>query len=249
MFYKLISGQNIVGVATQDDFLKFQSKNAILLTCSARTAQYIMSDGVLYHASWMIPISTQRYTYLLADVVEIDEEEYEALYEAIHSGDEVPVTPEPVEPDVPEEPDEDEITIPFLRTKTIERMSAICNQVISDGFDVILSDGAQHHFTLSVQDQLNLITLLDLVRSGAETVPYHGDGELCTNFSAEDIMSVINTATLFKTYHETYFNSLRAYIKSLRSINTLGRVTYGMEIPEKYQSEVYKQLIAEANMI
>lgn len=249
MFYKLISGQNIVGVATHDDFLKFQTKNAILLTCSARTAQYIMSDGVLYHADWMIPITTQRYPYTMAEVIEIDEEEYEALYEAIHSGEDVPVVPDPPEPEEPEEPDEDEITVPFLREKTIERMSAICNQVITDGLDIILSDGVRHHFSLTDEDQFELYVLSQSAKAGGTYLPYHADDEACIFFTPEDIISVAETAQAYKTYHKTYFNSLKMYINSLRSIHTLANVTYGMEIPERYQSEVYRDLTDEEKLI
>lgn len=249
MFYKLINGQNIVGVATQDDFLKFQTKNAILLTCGARTAQYVMSGGQLYHADWMINVSTERYQYTMADVIEIEEEEYNALYEALNDGQDIQVIPDSPEPQEPEEQDEDEITVPFLREKTIERMSTMCATVIKEGVDVVLSDGHQHHFSLTWQDQMNLSNLAMAIQAGAESLPYHADGELCAYFSAEDLMSIINTAKAFIEYHVTYFNSLKAYIESLRSINTLSRVTYGMEIPERYQSEVYRDIAGEEHLI
>ena len=54
--------------------------------------------------------------------------------------------------------------------------------------------------------------------------------------------SIANAATNYITYHTTYFNSLKAYIKSLRSINTISKVRYGMDIPERYQSDVWKEI-------
>lgn len=245
MFYKLINGQNFVGIATSDDFLKYQTKNAILLTCGEGSAQYVACNDQLYHASWMAPIITEQYLYEFADVVEITQEEYDALYQAIHDGDEIPVIPDPQdEPEPPEEQDEDEITVPYLREKTIERMSATCHQIITDGFDIVLSDEKQHHFSLTEEDQLELFVLSQSAKLGETFLPYHADDESCVFFTPEDIILTASTAQAFKTYHKTYFNSLKMYIKSLRSIRTLSNVSYGMEIPEKYQSEVYKQLIA-----
>lgn len=134
--------------------------------------------------------------------------------------------------------------IDFYRDAVIARMSDICNQVITSGFDVVLSDGENHHFSLTTQDQLNLITLSTMLASGMESVPYHADGELCSQYSAEDMLNVINTATSFKTYHVTYYNALKAYIQSLGSIADLNLIEYGVELPEEYQTDILKELIA-----
>ena len=50
---------------------------------------------------------------------------------------------------------------------------------------------------------------------------------------------IIAKANDFKTYHIAYFNSLKAYINSLRSIDKVAAISYGDVIPSKYQSEVY----------
>lgn len=129
----------------------------------------------------------------------------------------------------------------------IKEMSGICESTITNGFDIVLSDGKSHHFSLSVQDQLNLITLSTMLASGEEYIPYHADGELCKAYSLEDASAIITTATNFKTYHITYFNSLKAYINSLKSIKTVSAVTYGMEIPDKYKSEVLTALLSQVS--
>lgn len=123
-------------------------------------------------------------------------------------------------------------------------MSATCNKIITNGFDAILSDGENHHFSLTIQDQLNLITLSSMVAAGETIIPYHADGELCKGYSVEDITTIINTATSFKTYHVTYFNSLKVYIDSMNDINEVNNVVYGIDIPEEYQSDVLKQLLS-----
>lgn len=59
------------------------------------------------------------------------------------------------------------------------------------------TDGETHHFSLTTQDQLNLITLSAMVSQGAEQVPYHADGELCKFYSVSDMLAIINQATNF----------------------------------------------------
>ena len=126
--------------------------------------------------------------------------------------------------------------------KTAE-MSAACRAAIVAGFDVMLSDGKDHHFSLTVEDQLNLNALFGLLATGAEQVPYHADGETCMYFTAADMQTVVQEATAHKTYHESYFNSLKAYIASKRTAASVHAIEYGTEIPEQYQSDVLKALL------
>lgn len=126
--------------------------------------------------------------------------------------------------------------------KTAE-MSAACRAAIVAGFDVTLSDGKDHHFSLTVEDQLNLNALFGLLATGAEQVPYHADGETCMYFTAADMQTVVQEATAHKTYHESYFNSLKAYIASKRTAASVNAIEYGTEIPEQYQSDVLKALL------
>ena len=126
--------------------------------------------------------------------------------------------------------------------KTAE-MSAACRAAIVAGFDVTLSDGKDHHFSLTVEDQLNLNALFGLLATGAEQVPYHADGETCMYFAATDMQTVVQEATAHKTYHESYFNSLKAYIASKRTAASVNAIEYGTEIPEQYQSDVLKALL------
>lgn len=187
--------------------------------------------------------------YITCRYTEIDKEEYESLRDALDHEDEGDPDIDP-EPDTPDEPDPtDPDSVGIIKEAKLRAISKAENDTITAGFDVVLSDGKSHHFSLTVQDQLNLLTLMGMVQSGAQEVPYHADNELCTKFSAEDITSVINTATIFKKYHETYHNSLKAYVQSLSSIADLDEVIYGMDIPEEFQSDVYKEMINELKMI
>jgi hypothetical protein len=62
-------------------------------------------------------------------------------------------------------------------------------------------------------------------------------------------MTIINTVTELKTYHTTYYNSLKSYIQSLDTREEIGKVSYGMNIPDEYQSEVLKDLIKKMSMV
>ena len=81
--------------------------------------------------------------------------------------------------------------------------------------------------------------------TGSTILPYHADGELCRFYSAEDIMTIVTTATSFKTYQVTYHNTLKLYVESLNTIEEISNITYGMDIPEEYQSDVLKAIIAK----
>ena len=126
-------------------------------------------------------------------------------------------------------------------------MSQICNQLITNGIDVVLSDGESHHFSLTVQDQLNLITLSSMAQSGMLQIPYHADGELCKYYTPTEIGAIIETATALKTYHTTYFNSLKSYIESLNDIQIISSIQYGCNIPNEYKSDILKELENQLN--
>lgn len=245
-YYKLLNDGEFIGVGTSYDLRKFQLKHSILLTSDDESAQYIQINDKLYRDDWFSPTITELLDYTTVKIIVIEKDEYDTLFEAIETGKEIEITDE--EPDIQEElpqidPDE-EVTIEYVKAVKNAEMSATCNKIITNGFDAILSDGENHHFSLTIQDQLNLITLSSMVAAGETVIPYHADGELCKGYSVEDITTIINTATSFKTYHVTYFNSLKVYIDSMHDINEVNNVVYGIDIPEEYQSDVLKQLLS-----
>lgn len=215
-------------------------RHNILISCTEQEAECIQIEDNYYHAGWMKAIR-EDIGAITADVIEIDKEEYDELYELIEHDEEIEPYPEP-EPSPEPEPEPEDITVAYAKKLKLKDMSNTCNNIIFAGIDVVLSDEETHHFSLTEYDQLNLFKLETLARSGQEVLPYHEDGELCKFYPAVDIIAIANAATQYITYHTTYFNSLKAYINSLRSLNTISRVTYGMDIPEKYQSDVWKEI-------
>lgn len=132
-----------------------------------------------------------------------------------------------------------------VKSAKIAAMSVACNEVITQGFDITLSDKKSHHFSLEVADQLKISKLNDRANAGVTVLPYHADGESCKFYSKEDVVA-LNTAMENRIeFQTTYFNSLRDYIESMTDINDICAVEYGIDIPEAYQSEVLKMLYSQ----
>lgn len=246
-FYKLIKNEKFIGVASSLDLRRYQHKHRIMLVCDEAKAQYIQCDNQYYHARWMLPINTDKIQYSICEVIEIDKDEYSALLEAIETGKEIEIMPddEPIEDKTVDE--SEDVTIEFLRDVKLKEMSEICNQIIANGFDLVLSDGVSYHFSLTTQDQLNLITLKAMIDEGETNIPYHADGKLCRFYSADDIKAIIYAATAHKTYHVSYFNSLKAYVGAIETMDEIKNVKYGMEIPMEYQSVVLQEIMKSLN--
>lgn len=242
-YYKIIYNNAIVGAVTSKQFMRYASITNCLVRCTKQQGQYITYEGKLYRDSWLNPIITNL-EYFEAQIIPIQKEEYDILIPTIQNApipveeeEEEIVIPEPINP-------ADEITLEYVRAAKINEMSRACNQVIENGFDVEIG-GETHHFSLTVQDQLNLITLSSMAAQGMEQIPYHADGELCKFYTAAEINTIVNQATAWKTYHTTYYNALKAYINSLQTIEEIGAITYGTQLPEEYQTDVYRALVNE----
>ena len=66
---------------------------------------------------------------------------------------------EPHEEPIPEViDDEPNITLEYVREAKLKQMSTACKHTIENGFDLIIR-GETHHFSLTTQDQLNLMNL------------------------------------------------------------------------------------------
>ena len=247
-YFKLINGKNFVGIASSLDFLALQQKHHLLLLSDVESGQYISINGVLYRDQWMKPVADDNIRYEIASVLEISEDEYIALRETIDAGEEIATEQDVVEvPDdnIPSDPN-DEITIEFIRGKKLTALSKQCQDAIVHGVDVELSTGETKHYSLSVEDQLNIASMITLIQQGMPAVPYHADGELCEYYEAQDMQRIATAATSWKTYHITYFNSLKNYINSLDDVAAVADIQYGMMPPTDFCSDVLLEMINNA---
>ena len=139
-YFKLIKDRvTFIGIATTDDFRKFQIKHSILLACKEDDAQYINCDNNLYRDTWLAPLNNNIITYETSEIIEITKEEYDELYEMIERDEEITPEPEPQPEPIPD-PEEEDITVDYAKTLKIREMSYTCENLIYAGIDVILSD-------------------------------------------------------------------------------------------------------------
>lgn len=240
-YFKLVNNGLIIGIAISSDFMHYSELTDNYVGADEHTGEYVSYNGKFYRDGWMQPF-IHKENYLEVSIVEIDEIEYEALYEAFKTEQVVEEAKEIEAEETEYVAPVDTTSLDFVRTSKIREMSHTCNQLIEAGFDVELSDFKTHHFSLTTQDQLNLITLSTMAAQGIQQIPYHADGELCCFYSPSDINLIINGATAFKTYHTTYYNALKNYINHLNTVEEIAAITYGIELPLEYQSDVLKAI-------
>ena len=150
------------------------------------------------------------------------------------------------EPEPSPEPEPPEPTLEEVQEAKIAEMNTTQQQVIQQGISITLSDGSVEHFTLTDHDQTSLMGLQSQVLAGEEYIPWHNsdESEHCKFYSNADMGLITSAAMSYVTWHVTYFRDLRIYIRSLQSKEEIETVIYGMDIPEEYQSEPQKAMIA-----
>ena len=146
-------------------------------------------------------------------------------------------TPEP-EPYIP--------TLEEVKSAKVTEMSNAQQAVIQSGIDVTLTDGTTEHFTLTDHDQTSLMGLQTQVAQGIDNIPWHTSDTTkhCKYYSNADMRLIVTAAMQYVTYHVTYFRDLRIYISAMEDKASVEAVSYGVRIPEAYQSEVIKDLYA-----
>lgn len=124
----------------------------------------------------------------------------------------------------------------------ISQLDKACTETIYSGSDMQLSDGNVYHFTLDMQDQANLTGVALQLGAGVSQVSWHTSDitQPCLFYSSADAQTIINTLTMYKSYHITYFRDLRRYVLSLTSIEDINSIEYGYELPEVAKSDVLK---------
>lgn len=159
-------------------------------------------------------------------------EDYEDRYEIIESGT---------------VPTEDSM-IDTIRENKLTSVSATCEQLIYDGIDVTLSSG-EKHFSLQIADQSNIDGIFNAVTLGATAYPYHADGELCTMFSATDIVTLYMNYKSFVTTQTTYCNALRQWIMREEDKDKLTAIEYGTSLPDDLNTEMNTILAAAQEQV
>ena len=214
-YYKVIKDKEFIGVGTTLDLRRFQTKHQIMLICTESQVQYIQLNEVLYRANWMWPENTDSVKYEIADVIRIEKDEYDLLLNAIEKNEEIVIEEEPiveVEPVIiVEEP-----TIDSVRASKIAELKRDCNKTITNGVDVKLSDGETRHFSMSLEDQINLLTMA-----------YVADDSV---YSSKDMKIIIAETNAFKNSHIAKCKKLENRVNSLNTIQEVAAVNYHEEV-------------------
>lgn len=152
-----------------------------------------------------------------------------------------------VEPEPEPEPEPYEPTLEDSQEAKVNEMNMVQQGIIAAGVDVVLTDGTTEHFTLEDHDQTSLVGLQSQVAAGEENIPWHTSDERqhCKFYSNADMRKITTTAMNYVTWHVTYFRDLRIYIRSLTEKEDVEKITYGIDIPEAYQSEPLKAMMAQ----
>lgn len=152
-----------------------------------------------------------------------------------------------VEPEPEPEPEPYEPTLEDSQEAKVNEMNMAQQGIIAAGVDVVLTDGTTEHFTLEDHDQTSLVGLQSQVAAGEENIPWHTSDERqhCKFYSNADMRKITTTAMNYVTWHVTYFRDLRIYIRSLTEKEDVEKITYGIDIPEAYQSEPLKAMMAQ----
>ena len=184
-----------------------------------------------------------------------DYSSYTTVYQQLENGVQfsndgsVYVPPEPA----PEPPEPEPPTLEEVQETKVAEMNAAMESAIAYGAEVQLSDGTTERFTLTDRDQLSLIglqvsaaALTDTQDVDPLTFPWHPADESvhCKFYSQEDMQKISSAGFQYVLYHVTYFRDLRIYIRSLADTESVQAVTYGIALPEAYQSEPLKAMLA-----
>lgn len=121
-YFKIIKDKEFIGVGTTRNMRKFQKKYNRFLACDENAAQYIQIGEEFYHAVWMEPVDADASKdAIIADVIRIEEDEYNTLVSAIESNEDIVIVED--DDQIPElEPIVDEveqITIEYIKKSKI----------------------------------------------------------------------------------------------------------------------------------
>ena len=114
------------------------------------------------------------------------------------------------------------VMLQILDTKNVVRTSKIaelkyhCNKAITNGVNIKLSDGETRHFSMSLEDQINLLTMA-----------YLADESI---YSSEDMKTIIAETNAFKNSHIAKFKQLENRVNSLNTIQEISTVNYHEEV-------------------
>lgn len=137
-YFKVIKGDQFIGVATSYDLRRFQKKHRIILIADMDNAEYLQVNEDLYRDSWFKPVITDAVPYTECTITTIEKAEYDKLYKAVDAGDIIEVKEQPV-PETTTTTQEENTTAertveasPVDRIKALEENQKLIQKAIDD---------------------------------------------------------------------------------------------------------------------
>lgn len=223
--FKLVNNNKIVDVIRYPNYVRFQKFGKVAITDKSSAQGIVGSDGYTLYSLYYIP----ELDYEIVSLHEIDLNEFNRL-KVLLDNNQIISTDEALEE---------------AREIKIRSLSIACKNKITKGFSILLSDGEKHHFKLTVEDQLNLMSLENQLKSEQNSFIYHSTNNLCRMFSRADVEKIVKTFRLFTVYHTTYFNTAKHYIKSLTDIEKIKSFSYGLDVSDFVTDVTIKQILRE----
>jgi hypothetical protein len=124
----------------------------------------------------------------------------------------------------------DTLVLKYSRQLKLAELSVACNNAITAGVTVLLSDGVYHDFRLTVEDQLNLASFQNQINNGVKKFLYHETGKLVRWFTSDDMNLIISAADRHRFKHTTYYNLLKHCIHNMYNKDEIESVYYGIPL-------------------
>lgn len=222
--YKIIRNDKVVDVVKNPYFVNILPTGNVVISDKSNANGIIGSDDLtIYSFS-----PNKREDIITATAEKISVEEFNKLKDLLNSNAEVSA---------------DISALAEAKQLMIHKLSSICKNKIVAGFSVKLSDGEQHEFKLTTEDQLNLMMIENQFAAGAKTFVYHATNQPCKIFLREDIGKIIEAFKRHTLYHTTYFNAAKHHIKSLTNIEEVNLFTYGDDVSNTIEDIVLRQIL------
>lgn len=209
--YSIIYKAKVIDVVQNPTFIKILPSGHISFTDKSSANGIIGSDRKTVYSFETVNCKNTK----IVSIEEISENEFNRLKGLLNSGQEITADKDILE-----------VTI----NNAISKLSEVCNSKITEGFSIRLSDGKNHNFKLTTEDQINLLNLENQLNGGSQTFIYHATGEFCKSFTRDDMIKIIKAYRKQVLYHTTYFNIAKQYIKSLNDVDKVTAFSYGMNI-------------------
>lgn len=129
-----------------------------------------------------------------------------------------------------------------IKNIKINNLKNICQNSIINGIDY---NGS--HYSLSEHDQINLMMLkFNAILNPNETFLYHADDEEYREYTSTEIKQIAEAAEKWKTYHLTYFNMLKNYVKNMSNVSEVVATQYGTTLFAE-QEDKLKEILTSNN--